>query len=119
MTDKEIKKALECCSTNGRTCEECPYDGQTTDEIFCDEKLQADALDIINHYNAEIERLKEDNDALNNAIDSALDIVNGNYQIGRSAGIKELAEKLKKHFYYNSAIQHIIDNFAKEVEGGK
>ena len=50
MTDNEIIKALECCSTDGRTCEECPYDGQTTNEIFCDEKLQADALELIKTY---------------------------------------------------------------------
>lgn len=59
MTDNEIIKALECCSTDGRTCEECPYNEQTTDENFCDEKLQADALDLINRQKAEIERLNE------------------------------------------------------------
>lgn len=78
---------------------------------------------------AEIERLKEDNEALNDAIDSALDIVNGNYEIGRTAGIKEFVEKMKD--YYNNHIGYgkptahtdvghvflVLDNLSEELVG--
>jgi hypothetical protein len=53
MTDNEIIKALECCAS-GDGCEDCPRSKQ------CDgiEHIQY-ALDLINHQQAEIERLKE------------------------------------------------------------
>ena len=55
-TDNEIVKALECCKNDGIICGECPYKKANG----CMEKLSADALDLINRQNAEIERLKEE-----------------------------------------------------------
>ena len=65
MTDKEILKALECCST-GETyadCEKngCPlYLGITMGCKYIDKEnqLYSDALDLINRQKAEIEKLK-------------------------------------------------------------
>lgn len=51
MTDKEIIKALECCLSSS-LCTECPYH-----EINCC-SIERDCLDLINRYEAEIERLK-------------------------------------------------------------
>ena len=56
MTDKEIIKALECCTNwNITKCFECPYvdyDGS------CVNKSKIDALDLINRQQIEIEKMK-------------------------------------------------------------
>ena len=57
MTDNEIIKALVCCANDGVNCKECPYEFSHTEEKWCDEVLQKDALDLINRQKAEIERL--------------------------------------------------------------
>lgn len=58
MTDKEIKKALECCEiAYDQDCTECPLypdDG----EIACREVLREEALDLITRQQAENENLK-------------------------------------------------------------
>ena len=57
MTDKEIKKALECCKDGGNRCDECPYgiDDCLTDN---DESiLLKDALDLINRKDIKIAEL--------------------------------------------------------------
>ena len=67
MTDNEIIKALECCST-GETyadCEKngCPlYLGITMGCKYIDKEnqLYSDALDLINRKQAEIERLRKE-----------------------------------------------------------
>ena len=52
MTDNEIIKALECCSTPRiLDCENCPYSHDYSCEV-----LERDALDLINRQKAEIER---------------------------------------------------------------
>ncbi len=59
MTDKKIIKALECCQTSyDKRCEECPYQNY---KFICNNKMKKDALDLINHQKAEIERSKTDN----------------------------------------------------------
>ena len=54
LTDGEIVKAWECCKSDTALCNECPYDkiGE------CIEKMCADSIDLINHLQAENERLK-------------------------------------------------------------
>ena len=57
MTDAEIKKALEChADTDVKTCEICPYE----DKKQCAYLLSADAFDLINRQQAEIERLRDE-----------------------------------------------------------
>ena len=55
MTDKEIIKALECCTgeTEDVDCSICPYN----DEAFCNLNASKEALALINRQQAEIERL--------------------------------------------------------------
>ena len=49
FTDEEIIRALECCYTNdSNDCYKCPYTAESTAEMFCDKKLQKDALGLIN-----------------------------------------------------------------------
>lgn len=50
MTDKEIIKALEVCSSGGE-CLNCAYNSESCE-------VNRDALDIINRQQTEIERLK-------------------------------------------------------------
>ena len=57
MTDSEIIKALECCTTNGATCKDCPAFVKV-DRSNC-KKYFRGALDLINRQKAEIERLQE------------------------------------------------------------
>ena len=65
MTDKEIIKGLECCYTNnGDDCYKCPYEGESTAQMFCDNKLTRDALDLINRLQAENKKLEVENKAL-------------------------------------------------------
>ena len=52
MTKDEIKKALECCSSDVESCAKCPYD------FACTRYLCKDALNLIAEQEKEIERLK-------------------------------------------------------------
>lgn len=57
MTDNEIRKALERCSTD-YNCGDCPY--YYKDGVRCPGTLMNDALDLINRQKAENESLKVD-----------------------------------------------------------
>lgn len=57
MTDKEIIKALECCTGHHRGCNTCAYYGG---ERPCTQRLEADALDLIKRQQAVINNLKND-----------------------------------------------------------
>lgn len=55
MTDTEIIKALECCTTKGAKCSDCPA-FKKVDHSDC-KKYFRGAIDLINRQQAEIERL--------------------------------------------------------------
>ena len=57
MTDKEIIKVLEHCTTDGY-CITCPYNNCT------DKDINELTLDLINRQQAEIERLKKQKERL-------------------------------------------------------
>ena len=57
LTDNEIKKALECCM-HGKCEEDCPF---SIDREKC-HKLDDFVLDLINHLQAENERLDKEVD---------------------------------------------------------
>lgn len=57
MTDKDIIKALECCTTNGASCKDCPAFVKV-ERSNC-KKYFRGALALINRQQVEIERLKE------------------------------------------------------------
>lgn len=59
LTDKEVIKVLECCAS-GKNCEEC--------SLNCKAPTSKDILDLINRYEAEIERLNKAVDALTQRI---------------------------------------------------
>lgn len=68
MTDNEIKKALECCvgDNDGKNCFDCPL--WEIDD--CQEQLLLDALDIINHLQAEKQDLEIELQAMRGAANS-------------------------------------------------
>lgn len=58
MTDKEIIKALECCTGHHRGCNTCAYYGG---ERPCTQMLEADALDLIRRQQEKINQFAEAN----------------------------------------------------------
>lgn len=88
MTDNEIIKALEVCSSNG-FCNMCPFD--TLNEPGCYNKVQRAALDIILRQKERMDRAVEQLEDLEykyqcekrypkaGAIMMAIDIVKGAY----------------------------------------
>lgn len=117
MTDKDIIKALECC-TKGEDCKHCPLKEELP---YCSDDIMVDAaLDLINRQQAEIERLKKHN----------TEVAYKHY----NDGIKEFAERLKslvnQHHYmlanvHNSkdfgmftlGFEQAIDEVVKELVG--
>ena len=93
MTDNEIIKALECCTTNGASCKDCPAFVKV-DRSNC-KKYFRGALDLINRQKAEIDRLTEENKKVSAYIGngwgyvSFLEFVNSQ----RAEAIKEFAER--------------------------
>ena len=58
MTDKDIKKALECLCGKGDSCAECIYHKRYRFGE-CRKQVAKDAIDLINRQKAEIDRLTE------------------------------------------------------------
>ena len=120
FTDEEIIKALECCYTNdSNDCYKCPYTAESTAEMFCDKRLQKDALDLINRQKAEIEGLTIDM----NAARLGMIAEHERLKTAKTEAIKEFAERLKT-YYKNldrtagGLVEYHIDVIAKEFLGG-
>ena len=108
MTDKEVIKALECCTTKGAKCSDCPV-FKKVDRSDC-KKYFRGTIDIINRQQAEIERLERENeilsinadtafqDGLNEAQDLYAEQVKAEV---KSEAIKEFAERLKEEWFNN------------------
>ena len=100
LTDSEIVKALECCSTASCISNKCHYE-KLHDIPTCTTKLTKDALDLINRLQAEIERLED-----------------VNIRLTKAEAHKEFAERLKSRFLNkNEVINNTIDNLLKELVG--
>ena len=109
MTDNEVIKALECCSTATCISNNCPYE-KIHDIPTCTTKLTRDALDLINRQKAEIERLRYNLEAV---LDERAD---------HSEAYKEFAERLKEknRGKTSGCVGWVdfddIDNLVKEME---
>lgn len=111
MTDNEIIKALGCCCED-TYCDGCPY--KNKDE--CITSLNADAINLINHQKAEVERLQKENHRFAN--------IGKMYSEIKSEARKELADRLKEElddFYYSGedsilCTLWMIDDALKELE---
>ena len=116
MTNNEIIKALECCKKDD--CDNCPNDFGN-----CYANLSGYALDLINHQQAEIEKLERTISYLESVCESIPDKV-------RTEAIKEFWSKLKKHsrkmqssdfsgeFWDRAVLVEDGDNLVKEHEKG-
>ena len=124
LTDNEIIKALECCSKGEvyADCERlgCPlYLGISLGCKYVDNenKLYADALDLINRQQAEIEKLKIENQALRMAANS----YKLHYNEAKVEAVKEFADRLKKECIidrgYEILQEGTIDDLVKEMAG--
>ena len=118
MTDNEIIKALEVCTSELQDCVLC----QLLDN--CDPLvLDGQALDLINRQQAEIERLKIENQSLRSAANS----YKIHYDEARAEAVKEFAYRLKERqqtfigdeYTYKFIYLIEIDNLVKEYEKGR
>ena len=139
MTDNDIIKALECCTSDGCTCRECPYEdtkhivneefetmsnGKTYDAWSCDEWLKIDLLDLINRQKAEIERLTTLAE-LGNIRANGYRAMRDKAKNAKAEAIKEFAERLKNRFteklgdkkesFFSYSVQREIDKLVKEM----
>lgn len=124
MTDEQIIKALEYCSTDVRenTCPQCAF----YKKHRCSTLMLNAASDLINRQKAEIERLaakilvKDNINAYNTA---QLRIAREELRTAKSEVIKEFAEQLKETADYiaisgyRSTVVDVdsIDNLVKEM----
>lgn len=117
MTDKEIIKALKCCTYKPK-CEECPYMQQG----FSCFDVEKDALDLINRQRQELEMVGL-------SLESMLYEVKNAHELRDKAitnAIKYFAERLKaqaKPHYFDNCHFAVkvedIDNIANELISGK
>lgn len=98
MTDNEIQKALECCCDELHCCSVCPYFLQDKENDFCREDMNKDALDLINHQQAEIERLSKKNEELAEILSDTIRI---RYAEAKAEAIEEFAERFLKIVHDN------------------
>lgn len=62
MTQEEIVTALRICSNAKTTCKGCPLDGP--DDVVCFDLVSAQAADLIENQQREIEALRQANEGL-------------------------------------------------------
>ena len=111
MTDNEVIKALECCTTKGAKCSNCP----AFKKVDCSDckKYFRGAIDIINRQQAE-------NEILNNNISAMVVTLRNSAKATRNEAIKEFAERLKCGVPQETGIIRCsdVDNLVKEYEKG-
>ena len=107
MTDNDIIKALECCTTNGASCKDCPAFVKV-DRSNCKKHFRG-ALDLITHQKAEIERLQEVNDSFTE--------IGKLYSEIKAEAIKEFAERLCEDRISNDPVVIAVKTELKLMEG--
>ena len=91
VTDNDIKKALECCKAHDFIM--CPNDCPLLIDEQCSLTMSAEALNLINRQQAEIERLKAEADMADGSAEALI-------QTSKTEAIKEFERKIKAHAYY-------------------
>lgn len=112
LTDKEILKALDICTTE--KCEEMDYGDNLADcplrnEKYCVRKLTKNAIDLIH-------RLQDENTELQKQVDELeqlLLITKTNKSIEQKKTVKEYAEKLKLRLFEYADNDVSYDEFCK------
>ena len=80
MTNKKIKKALECCSNPSIShCKDCPYN-KNGYFVCCNGEMYKDTLNLITEQEKEINQLKTEctllDDELHNARQETINVLN-------------------------------------------
>ena len=131
MTDNEIIKALECCISHKgfEACESsCPFYEQEMCLEDGDALLKY-SLDLINRQQAEIERLKAENQSIKYCYeraksynDTLAESCEKNCKkfnmTTRAEAIKEFAERLKRRFAYDPNYNNVVNNVASVFREG-
>lgn len=111
MTDNEIIKALECCTseiTREVNCTNCPMLG-TRD---CMTELKKNALDIINRQKEEIEKLQSDHSSMQSTLAKMSLVV----EQAKQEAVKEFAERLQDKLATNVTVEYETnDGFLRDV----
>ena len=100
---------MECC-TKGEDCKHCPLIKELP---YCSDDIMVDALDLIKHQQAEIERLNTENMLTiseRNAFRTSFYEVSKQLKHAKSEAIKEFAERLKE-LYTDESITDDIHCF--------
>lgn len=97
MTNKDIKKALECCSNPSiNFCKNCPYNNNG-EFSCCDGEMHKDALNLVTEQEKEINQLKTEctllDDELRNARQETINVLN----------------KLKEKTYVNDYCREVVE----------
>lgn len=97
MTNKDIKKALECCSNPSiNFCKNCPYNNNG-EFSCCDDEMHKDALNLVTEQEKEINQLKTEctllDDELRNARQETINVLN----------------KLKEKTYVNDYCREVVE----------
>ena len=114
MTDKEIIRALECCSEENK-CQQCPYYNKGNFKCL-NYKFFKDLLDLINRQQAEIERLSHKCEDCAGCTSWKCDCANE-----RAEAIKEFVRKLLALIgsveISNLELRRHVNNLVKEMAG--
>ncbi|MBR5223260.1 MAG: hypothetical protein IKV81_03750 [Clostridia bacterium] len=124
LTDNDIKKALECCTTNGASCKDCPAFVKV-DRSNC-KKYFRGALDLINRLEEKNSNLTSDLISLKEKFEllkTEKDNLIKTYSECQVANLNEFAERLKALFpsdnepYLYWEIHEGAENILKEMGG--
>ena len=114
MTDNEIIKALECCSTYKGKCTDCPAFVKV-DRSNCKQVLLG-AIEIINRQREEIEKRERGLQFLQEAIGKNESRWLGIVAEQRAEAIKEFAKKIQRHCT-SIELNAYIDTLVEETVG--
>lgn len=127
MTNDDIKKAIMSCDGIDSLCDECPYNSVRD----CDVALKIDARNLITEQEQKIEKLKAENEQLEEDIDMIIKEQKGDYEFdiiqAKIDVLNDLKEKIQNAIdtYYNSQggsyysaedVISDIDQMIEEVE---
>ena len=116
MTNKDVKKALECCSNPSiNSCKNCSYNNNG-EFSCCDGEMYKDALNLITEQEKEIDALKAENEELTKVVSSKVyDLIDNTKEIAdareaweQQAKIDVLTE-LKKKTYVNDYCREVVE----------
>ena len=120
LKPEEVMKALELCNSfrDLHACDVCPYfRAELGDDESCTNRMAQDSLALHREKDAEIERLKAENVALENGLEISL---HQQKQIEADT-VRKMQERIERHAtngYPRKVRLDVIDQIAKELLEG-